>query len=142
MAKFNPVIRKARFSVTGYTPQEMIEIGNRTIKEAIIPRIQSGLDIYDSPAPALKPRYERQKSIKHPPAIRNLTYTGRTLRSMQVLEASHNKCIIGFTDNVSNFRVAINQQRSRQFGTSEKDKAKLLNIVNNVGNPVKVQRTA
>jgi len=118
---FETKFRRVRFVGFGYTAEQMAGAASAVITRAIVPRIQSGLTVTDSAAPALKPNYAKVKARKHPPAVRNWTFTGRTLRSMKVLVGAPNKAIIGFIDPETNKRAAINNRRSRQFGISGTD---------------------
>jgi hypothetical protein len=139
MAKpFETTIKRARFDVSGYEPIRMIEIADK-LGQSIIGRISSGQDVHDAPAPALKEGYAKWKARKHPPAIRNWQFTGRTLRSMKTLTASDNRAVIGFIDAESNKRAAINNRRARQFGVSPLNQADLSRAVHEAGSPVKLR---
>ena len=84
----NPVEKKARFAVTGYSPTQMLVIG-QTVSDDIKTRILSAQDVHDAPAPALKPNYAKWKGRKAPPAIRNWRLTGNTLgAAMDVFQAN------------------------------------------------------
>lgn len=122
---FKTTIRKARFEYIGFSGEQMAQAANGLITRGIIPRIQSAKTVDDSPAPPLTPRYAKQKAKKAPPAVRNWTYTGRTLRSMKVLSAAPNRAEIRFSDAETNKRAAINNVRSRQFGVSGSDRVVL-----------------
>lgn len=118
---FETKIKKARFAFVGYSGQQMKTVADATIARAILPRIQAGLTVDGTPAKALSPRYARVKGRKHPPAIRNWVFTGRTLRSMKTLTAQLGQAVIGFTDGPSNMRASINNTRSRQFGAGSRE---------------------
>jgi hypothetical protein len=144
--RFEPVIKRARFEVPGYSPQQMIAIANPVAK-SVGDRILSALDLNDTPALPLKPGYSKWKARKYPPAVRNWSVTGVTLRSLKTLEATHNRAVIGFTSGWSkktkkgtittNAIVAINQSRQRQFGLSPRDRIVFVSQVNAL-EPVKV----
>src|SRR5206468_5192437 len=101
MARFNPVIRRARVVVTGYSPEQMINFGN-VLNSSIGDRMDRGLDINDSPAPPLRPGYAKYKQRQGGSGIRDWKLTGRTRRSMKVLSAGQNHAVLGFTDDVTN----------------------------------------
>ena len=134
----NPVEKKARFAVTGYSPTQMLAIG-QTVSDDIKTRILSAQDVHDAPAPALKPNYAKWKGRKAPPAIRNWRLTGNTLGAMGVLSESINKAVIGFTSGKAAQVAFINQARARQFGVSPRNPAALTNAVHDAGAPIKVE---
>ena len=111
----------------------MATAANGLIKNAILPRVRNALTVYDTAAPALRPAYAKAKSKRAPPAVRNWTYTGRTLRSMKTLSSKENQAVIGFTDRESNMRAAINNARIRQFGVSPSDRRQLAREFSVVG---------
>lgn len=119
---FETKFRKVRFVGNGYTPAQMTQVGNGLIVRGIVPRIQAGRTVDDSQAPPLRPAYAKAKARLHPPAVRNWTFTGRTLRSLKVLTAAENRAEIRFTDAETNKRAFINNRRSRQFGVSNADR--------------------
>lgn len=131
-------ITKQRFFVPGYSPQKMVAIGQQ-LTNSVRDRISEGMTVYDAPAPPLAPKYAKAKGRKAPPAIRNWKLTGRTMRSLAVLSAAHNKAVIGFTDPVSNMRAAINNARTRQFGVSPKNNRDLGAALAGAGSPVTVE---
>jgi hypothetical protein len=135
---FETTIKRARFDVSGYEPIRMAEIADK-LGQSIIGRIVAGQDVHDAPAPALKEGYAKWKARKHPPAIRNWQFTGRTLRSFKTLTATDNRAILGFTDRESNMRAAINNRRARQFGVSPFNQIELKRAVHEAGSPVQVR---
>ena len=120
MARFQTKIQKARFVVSGLSSLQMQRLANN-FNTGMIQRIQSGLNISDEPAKPLRPGYEKFKAKKYPPAIRNMTLTGRTLRSSKVLTVSENKATIGFTDPVAERRAHFANRIDRQWGASPND---------------------
>jgi hypothetical protein len=102
------------------------------LAEDVKDRILRAEDAYDNPAPPLKPNYAKVKQRKYPPAIRNLQFTGRTLRGLRCLEASENKAVVGFSDPVAAQRIAINNRRvgvPRQFGASPKNMENIRRVI-------------
>ena len=94
-----------------------------------------GLTTSDSPAPPLSLPYARTKGLKHPPAIRNLSYMGATLSRMAVTAAGPNTATIGFMPGVMPGRklsaegiIAVNKRRAVQFGVSQRDRQELMRL--------------
>ncbi len=119
---FKTQITRARFVVSPFTAEQMVEIGQLCV-DSIKARLARAENVYDQPAAPLKERrpgrgYKSYKSRKAPPAVRNWKLTGRTLRAMRVLRAKENRAVIGFSDPVAAMRAAINNRRERQFGVS------------------------
>ena len=135
MARFQTVIKKARFSYSGISPQQMQSIA-QVLADDIRSRILRAEDAFDNPAPTLKngnkgKGYQTYKARRNPPAIRNWQYTGRTLRSLKVLQANQNRALIGFTDPHSNMVAAVNNRRWRQFGVSPRNRRTLIEAYRN-----------
>jgi hypothetical protein len=118
----------------------MAGLASGVLSGSIIPRIRAGKLSNDNPAPALTEGYAKGKAKRHPPAIRNLEYTGRTLRSLKVLRARQNEAVMGPTDSVTNLRVAINNRRARQWGISPKDSEQIARETAKLGPYVKAQQ--
>lgn len=140
-SKFQPKIRRARFAVPGYSPEQMITLGNAVV-ESMKTRFASALDVYDQAAPPLKPSYAKWKAKRYPPAIRNLMRTGRTLRGLRVLSGAPNRAVIGFSDTVAGMRMAFNQRRSRQWGVSPRNQQEMIEALHELDSPVKVVKVA
>jgi hypothetical protein len=135
--RFQTVVRKARFVYSPYTSQEVQGFA-QILADAIKKRIQSGQNIYDQPAAALKPGqsgrrgYPDQKSSRVLDPTRNWTFTGHTLRCLKVLSVSQTRAVIGFLDealpgrSVTAAQIAFfNNRREWQFGASPRDRAAL-----------------
>jgi len=121
-SKFKTKVSRARFVVSPFTAQQMVEIGQVAV-DSIKARLARAENIYDQPAKLLSEGrrgtgYRRYKSRNAPPAMRNWRRTGRTLCGMNVLRANENRAVIGFSDPVAAMRAAVNQRRERQFGLS------------------------
>lgn len=136
---FETKIKKVRFEFVGYSGEQMKQVGDAMITRAIVPRIQAGQLVNGSPAPALTVKYAKLKARKFPPAIRNMSFTGRTLRSMKTLTSQPNQAVIGFTDAESNKRAAINNRRARQFGAGSKEALVVSAELSKLGPFVKAQ---
>ena len=120
--RFKAKISRARFVVSPFSAQQMVELGQVAV-DSIKARLERAENIYDQPAKPLSEGrrgtgYRRYKARKAPPAIRNWRLTGRTLRGMNVLRANENRAVIGFSDPVAAMRAVVNQKRERQFGLS------------------------
>ncbi len=123
--RFKTVISRARFTVSPYTPRQMVELG-KVVRDSVRVRILRAVDVSDQPAPPLKKKvkgrgYPEWKARVRPPAIRNWRLTGRTMGAMRVLSANQNRVVIGFSDAVANLRAWYNNRRHRQFGMSPSD---------------------
>ena len=123
------VIRSARFKNHPFSTDEMLLLGN-SLRDSVRDRIRRAADVYDAPAPPLKPHRKNPNSSYSAVKVRRYGgqplrdwwRTGRTLRSLQVLTVSAGRAVIGFTDAVTNFRAFINNRRHRQFGVSPQDR--------------------
>jgi hypothetical protein len=115
--RFQTKITRARFVVSPFTSEQMVEIGQAAVG-SILDRIERGENVLDQPAAPLAKRYQAYKARRSPPAIRNWKLTGRTLRALRLLRANENRAVIGFSDPEAGRRAAINNQRERQFGLS------------------------
>ena len=140
MAQRNAIQGKARFTVTGYSPGQMLAIAD-AVNTSMKSRIVSAQDVYDNPAPPLKPNYAKWKARRYPPAIRNLIRKGETLAAMSVLSETVNRAIIGFVGAQANKVMYINQARSRQFGVSSKDHVVFVDAVKAAGPAVRIEVT-
>ena len=135
-------IQKARFRMVGLVPSAMKEVAEG-LQLSIVKRITSGMNTSDAPARALSNRkskgrwsYAYAKAQRHPPAVRNLRYTGFTMSQAKVISAGPNTATIGFSDairpggklNASQI-IAINNFRESQYGASPQDRALLGRLV-------------
>src|SRR5580704_5051396 len=138
MARFQTVVRKARFVYSPYTSQEMQGFA-QVLAHAIKKRIQSGQNIYDQAAAPLKPAlsgrrgYPDYKTARGLQPIRDWTWTGHTLRCLKVLTVNENRAAIGFLDEALPGRrqrasqiAFYNNQRERQWGVSPHDREAVL----------------
>lgn len=116
-------IRRVRFSAeTTFTPDRMVQFGN-VLVNAMKQRMFAGRDASDAVAPPLSAKYATRKARVAPPAIRNMRFTGQTLRGLQVLRATDGQSVVGIADPVSIRR--FNWQRYRFWGVSPSDRAAL-----------------
>lgn len=122
MAKFQPVVKRSRFSVPGFTIARMTDLGNAFIASRT-QNILAGRDIYDAPAPPLAAGYAKWKKSAYGSGIRNWKWSGRLLRTMKILTVSPTKVTIGFPDPVIANRVTMLQRLGRMWGISPSDKA-------------------
>jgi len=135
MARFQTVIRRARFVYSPYTADEMLGFG-QLLADTIRARIESGQNIYDQAAAPLKPGrsgrrgYPDYKAARGLQPIRDWTWTGHTLRCLKVLTVNQNRAVIGFLDEAMPGRsqtasqIAFwNNQREHQWGVSPRDRA-------------------
>lgn len=139
MAKrFQPVIKKSRFVVDGFAPEAMSRIGVFT-RDSIDRRMAAGQNAQDVAGRALVPRYAQRKTRRGLNGIRDWFKTGRTRRSMQLLEAATNKAKIGFTDSVSALRARVNNLRELYFAVSPSNRSDLIEAVKREDSPVKAR---
>jgi hypothetical protein len=137
--QFQPVIKRARFNPVGFSSQTMLHFGNVLLR-SIQARLDKGQTIYDTMSPPLKDAYLRRKERTSGSNLRDLRLTGRTRRSMKVIEAGQDYCILGFTDAEAANRVRWNNLRSRQWGVSPRDERALAEAVfEELTSPVQAQ---
>ena len=139
MSTFTPKITKARFSLSPFTPEQMLGLGN-VLATSIIDRIRSGKNVGDQDAKPLKQPdpgataarlnlpanryygYPASKSRRGIAPLRNWTWTGQTLRSLKVLSVNENGGKIGFTtDRANKIATHLNRQE-KAFGISPNDR--------------------
>lgn len=113
-------IRKARVVVGAFSSEQMMQVGN-ALAGSIKFRIQRGLDVYDQPAKPLKKGYAIAKSRKGLRNVRDWTWTGETMRALNLLDVNENRGRIGFADPKSDKKAHYNNMRDRQFGVSPRD---------------------
>jgi hypothetical protein len=100
VARFQTVIKRARFVYSPYTATEMQRFA-QVLTDSIRARIQSGQNIYDQAAAPLKPGrpgrrgYPDYKTARGLQPIRDWTWSGHTLRCLKVLTANENRAAIG-----------------------------------------------
>jgi hypothetical protein len=134
MARFQTVVRRARFVYSPYTSDEMLGFG-QLLADTIRARIQSGQNIYDQAAAPLKPGlpgrrgYPDYKEARGLQPIRDWTWSGHTLRCLKVLTVNENRATLGFLDEAFPGRTQTaseiafwNNQREAQWGVSPHDR--------------------
>ena len=125
---FSPKITKARFVLGPFSSEQMTTIG-LFMCDRIRRRIQSGVNISDNPSKELTQKYMRAKQRRGLMPVRDWTWRGRTLRSLNVLRANENSVTIGFTDPQADRIAAVNNRREKAFGVSPEDRKALREIV-------------
>lgn len=138
MARFQTVIKSARFVYSPYTATEMQGFA-QVLADSIRARIQCGQNIYDQAAAPLKPGlpgrrgYPDYKSARGLNPVRDWTWSGHTLRCLKVLTANENRASIGFLDESLPGRrmtasqiAAFNNRREAQWGVSSRDRQAVL----------------
>ena len=125
---FSPKITKARFVLGPFSSEQMTTIG-LFMCDRIRRRIQSGVNISDNPSKELTQKYMRAKQRRGLMPVRDWTWRGRTLRSLNVLRANENSVTIGFTDPQADRIAAVNNRREKAFGVSPEDRKALSEIV-------------
>jgi hypothetical protein len=125
---FAPKITRARFVLGPFSSEQMTTIG-LFMADRIRRRIQSGVNISDNASKALTQGYMRAKQRRGLQPVRDWTWRGRTLRSLNVLRANENGVTIGFTDPQADKIAAVNNRREKAFGVSPEDRKALREIV-------------
>jgi len=138
MARFQTVIKHARFVYSRYTATEMQGFA-QVLADSIRARIQSGRNIYDQAAAPLKPGlsgrrgYPDYKSARGLKPIRDWTWSGHTLRCLKVLTANENRAAIGFLDETLPGRrrtasqiAGFNQPGERRTRECQRDRQEVL----------------
>jgi hypothetical protein len=125
----------------------MLEIGN-VVVDSVKDRLHKGLNIRDEAAKPLKPGrngkhgYPDYKAARGLQPFRDWFWTGRTMRSLKVKQASENRCVIGFINPNADAIAHVNNIRERAFGISPKDRLALNAIVRAVLRTARVVRVA
>jgi hypothetical protein len=128
----------------------------KALADSMRSRIASGIDANDQRAKPLKPGrmrkdgtykrgYPESKTARGLQPLRDWTWTGRTLRSLQVLSVNQNRGIIGFVDAMGDQKAHYNNQIDRMFGISPKDAVALNQAVAAVfrtGNVIQFRKVA
>ena len=142
------VKNRVRFSVVGYSAEEMQGVGDGFIS-GLFARWDQALDVLDQKAPPLKVRVSRtgkrfgypiRKSREGLRNIRDLLYTGRMRAGIRAVEARRNRVVIRATDAHSARRLNENQLKARQFGVSPKGRADIAALIARL-RPVRVVAT-
>lgn len=142
---FETKIRRSRFAVGSFSAEAMLTIGNVTL-DAVLGRIQRGINANDEPAKPLKPGkngrrgYPDYKSARGLQPIRDWTWRGKTLRSLKVKAVSENRAVLGFVDPEADFIAHVNNLRERAFALSLNDRKVLAAVVNETGKTVRIVR--
>ena len=126
--RFQPKITRARYVVSGFKTAEMLELGKELLGK-IKQRIAAAKTIEDMDARPLSARYLPQKRKYSSSTIRDLKRTGFMLGSMHVTEVNQNKAVIYFSNQMAVRRMAFNQRRSEQWGTSPSDSAFIAAVI-------------
>lgn len=127
------LIHRKKMTDLDFTPEQMRDIAQLS-RNSVFNRIRSAVDVNDNPAPPLKSqRYAAWKVGKFgrfgATDKRDWFRTGHTMRALQVLRATVNEAVVGFTDATSNLRARMNQRLWRQFGVSPKDKEVIVRAI-------------
>ncbi len=144
---FQAKITRARFVLGPFTSEDMLTIGN-VVVESIKDRLHKGLNVSDQPAKPLKPGrngkrgYPDYKAARGLQPFRDWIWTGRTVRSLKVKQASENRCVIGFIDPNADRIAHVNNLRERAFGISPRDRVALNSVVLAVLKRTRVVRAA
>lgn len=131
---YQPKIRRARFKVGPFSPEQMEAIGNAMV-DTISQRIRTGMNASDSPAKPLKPGrngkrgYPDYKLARGRAPIRDWVMRGLTMRSLKVKSANENRVVIGFVNPQADYIAHVNNKIERMFGVSGNDRKVLTEVV-------------
>jgi hypothetical protein len=125
------------FEYQGITEEELYQF-SEALNDSVLARIRRGMDVNDTPAPPLASKgkrggYAGQKARRGLNPIRDLTFTGRTLRAIAPVVAGENQVSIGITNQAAIRVIASNNARSKQYGASPTDRANLIAAIRNSG---------
>jgi hypothetical protein len=130
--QYTTIVKRARFQATTFPAATMQAIAE-PVRLSVRNRISLGRDVWDNPAPQLRPKYQARKEKKPGrSSIRDWKYSYLTMDSMHVLQVGPGYAIIGFSHPLANLRATINNGRWRQFGMAPSDKAVFLNQIHAV----------
>jgi hypothetical protein len=131
---FQAKITRARWVLGPFTSEDMLEIGS-VVVDSIKDRLHKGLNVRDEAAKPLKPGrngkrgYPDYKAARGLQPFRDWFWTGRTMRSLKVKQASENRCIIGFINPNADAIAHVNNIRERAFGISPKDRQAMAAVI-------------
>ena len=141
---FETKIKRARFVVGPFSPEQMAAIGQVTL-DHIMERIRRGVNVQDAPAKRLsfdrRGSYGRLKVRKGLQPIRDWTFSGATLHALKVKSANENRVVLGFIDPKADAIAHINNLREKQFGLSPSDMEALRRVVAATRRQARVVRT-
>jgi hypothetical protein len=147
---FQAKISRARFTVTDFSPREMVSLAE-SLRSAIFMRLDQALDVYDAPAKPLAERYAKYKQRRTGSGVRDLKLTGETRRAIKVLSAGPNRAVLGPMKGYKNaWRLKagksaltysqllfLKNRQSPQWGVSPNDERALAAAINRI--PSRVQ---
>ena len=120
---------KQLFKGHGFTRQDMQKIGAKAI-QTITERVAQAKGLNDTRMKKLTPPYAKRKSKQGAPPIRNLMLSGAMLGSLNVIEATDQRAVIGFTRQSEAKKAGYNQAIEPWFGLSKKDQRILQEFIN------------
>lgn len=127
---------KIKQTTTLQTPRSLLDVRDlqRIGKEAvdsIVERVQKrGADADGSPMSGYTAAYKKAKRKKGgETSKRNLTLTGRFLKSLRYWGATKRKVVVGFSTTYGHTLAAAHQQRDNFLGLSPRDRKDVLFIL-------------
>lgn len=120
-----PIFTADGIKVPVFSTEDMTHIGEAAI-EQMKHRSGDEQDVFDAPAPPLKPKYAKQKARKGLAGVRDLRYSGNMLGSMQILEVDKQHCKVGFKGSTPYRKAIFNQNIDPFFGLSTTDEEHLM----------------
>lgn len=128
MAVFTVQIEKFRFQIRPLAASQMKSIAT-DLSQSISTRIRRGETIQGNQAASLTLAYLKRKQQRGLADIRDWFWTGKLLKSLQVLRASENRAVIGFANQLANVIAGAQNKREKMFGVSRSDRAAMYRAV-------------
>jgi hypothetical protein len=126
--QFATKITHARFIYSPFSAETMSSLGG-VLRGSMYARIAKGQNVTDQPATQLKPKYAAAKIRKGRAGIRDWMFQLLTLNYMNVLSASENRAVIGFSHPLAAIHAHFQNMRQRQFGVSPNDEGVIVAAV-------------
>ena len=120
------LIKPARLEPIEFSTSDMKRIGTY-VRQQVTERVLKGLDVNDRRMKPLSKSYAAKKAALGQPAIRNMQLSGAMLGSMDVVEVSAGRVVVGFNDEGQLAKAQRNDDRqgSRWYGLSPANESKV-----------------
>jgi hypothetical protein len=120
------LIKPARLEPLEFTTSDMKKIG-LYVRQQVTERALKGLDVRDRTMKPLSKSYKKKKEAMGQPGIRNMQLSGAMLGSMDVVEVSAGRVVVGFDRRAELVKAQVNQDRkgSDWYGLSPANAAKV-----------------
>ena len=120
------LVKPRRLEAIEFTTSDMKKIG-LYVRQQVTERVLKGLDVNDRMMKPLSKAYKAKKEAMGQPGIRNMQLSGAMLGSMDVVEVSASRVVVGFDRRAELVKAQINDDRkgSRWYGLSPQNGAKV-----------------